>query len=176
MVSNDSRPQTEMAAKKAIVVAGVSGCGKSTIGRALADQIGWSFIEADAFHSQVSKAKMMAGKPLDDADRAPWLAALNTELLEHAPAVLACSALKQAYRDRLSSGLLTRFVWIRLSPELAMQRVSSRPDHFMPPSLVQSQFEAAEIPREAIFLSAAESVDESVVRCTKALTAFISGH
>ena len=169
-----SQSEIEPAAKKVIVVAGVSGCGKSTIGSALAARIGWPFIEADTFHSRAAKAKMMAGKPLDDADRAPWLAALNVELSQRAPAVLACSALKQSYRDRLSAGLSTRFVWIRLSRELAMQRVAGRSDHFMPASLVSSQFEAAEVPPEAVFLSATESIEDSVHHCAKALAAFIS--
>ena len=172
---NHSPPRARLAAKKAIVVAGVSGCGKSTIGRALADQIGWPFLEADAFHSQTSKAKMTAGVALDDADRAPWLGALNAELLRRGPVVLACSALKQSYRDRLSTGLETAFVWIRLTRELAMQRVANRPGHFMPASLVDSQFEAAEIPQEAVFLCATESVEESVHRCSKELIDFISG-
>lgn len=160
--------------KKAIVVAGVSGCGKTTIGHALAENIGWPFIEADDFHSQASQAKMAAGQALDDEDRAPWLDALNAELLKRAPALLACSALKQGYRDRLSAGLSTRFIWIRLSRELAMQRVAGRDDHFMPASLVDSQFETAEIPDEAIFVSATEPVEASVQRCLQALGDFLS--
>ncbi len=117
---------------------------------------------------------MMAGEPLDDADRARWLAKLNAKLLQQAPAVLACSALKQVYRDRLAEGLLTRFVWIRLSRELAMQRMSDRTDHFMPTSLLDSQFETAEIPRDAIFLFAAEPVEACVRRCTRALGSFVT--
>lgn len=171
---DDSQLPADGVVKKAIIVAGVSGCGKSTIGRALANQLRWSFIEADDFHSPASKSKMMAGEPLDDADRAPWLAVLNAELLERAPAVLACSALKQSYRNRLSTGLSIRFVWIRTSRELAAQRVSGRPGHFMPTNLVQSQFETAEIPREAIFLSATEPVEKSTHRCLKALGDFVS--
>ena len=167
--------RTEELKKKAIVVAGVSGCGKSTIGHALATDIGWPFIEADDFHSEDARAKMIAGKPLNDADRAPWLAVLNEELLQRAPAVLACSALKRKYRDRLSEGLRTRFVWIDLSRETAMQRVAGRSNHFMPASLVDSQFEAAEVPQEAIIVSATEPVERSVQICSKALEAFISG-
>ena len=160
-------------AKKAIIVAGVCGCGKSTIGRALADRIGWPFLEADEFHSESSKAKMAAGEALDDADRAPWLVALNTELLQRAPVVLACSALKQCYRDQLSEGLEAVFVWIELTRELAIQRVANRADHFMPASLVDSQFEAAEAPRDAVFLSATESIEASVERCAKTLGDFV---
>lgn len=160
-------------AKKAIIVAGVSGCGKSTIGRALADRIDWPFLEADEFHSESSRAKMAAGEALNDADRAPWLVALNKELLQRAPVVLACSALKESYRDQLSEGLDVVFVWIELSRELALQRVANRPDHFMPASLVDSQFEAAERPLEAVFLSATESIDASVERCATALGDFV---
>jgi len=171
---DDSQLPTDKVARQAIIVAGVSGCGKSTIGRALATQLRLPFIEADDFHSPTSKAKMMVGEPLDDADRAPWLAELNAELLERAPAVLACSALKQRYRNRLSTGLSVRFVWIETSRELAAQRVSGRPDHFMPTNLVQSQFEAAEIPHQAIFLSAADPVEKSIRRCLKALEAGVT--
>ena len=160
-------------AKKAIVIAGVSGCGKTTIGRALADRIGWLFLEADDFHSKASREKMAAGKALDDEDRAPWLDALNAELLDRAPAVLACSALKQKYRDRLSEGLSTRFIWIELSRELAMQRVAGRDDHFMPASLVNSQFETADIPDDAIFASATDSVEASVQGCLQALGDYV---
>ena len=158
---------------KAIVVAGVSGCGKTTIGHALAESIGWPFIEADDFHSAASREKMTAGTPLNDADRAPWLTALNAELLQQAPAVLACSALKKSYRDQLSKGLSTRFIWISLSRELATQRISGRQEHFMPASLVDSQFETAEVPEEAIFLSAADPVDVSIQRCLQALGDFV---
>lgn len=159
---------------KAIIVAGVSGCGKTTIGRALAGQLDWSFIEADDFHSQAVRDKMAAGEPLDDDDRAPWLAALNKDLLLRAPAVLACSALKQKYRESLTDGLSARVVWIRLSRELARERVANRSEHFMPASLVDSQFETAEVPRDAVFLDASEPVETSVQRCLQALGSFIA--
>ncbi len=157
---------------KTIIVAGVTGCGKTTIGRALAERLGWTFVEADDFHSQAAKDKMAAGDPLDDADRAPWLTALNEELLRRAPAVLACSALKQRYRDQLVRGLSAKFVWISLSADLARQRVAGRSDHFMPPSLVESQLAIAEVPEEAVMLDAAESVEQSVQRCLLALSEF----
>ncbi|MEM7501198.1 MAG: gluconokinase [Pseudomonadota bacterium] len=162
-----------VSARKAIIVAGVSGCGKSTIGRALAERIDWPFLEADDFHSENAKAKMAAGEPLVDADRAPWLVVLNAELLRRAPVVLACSALKQSYRDRLSESLDAAFVWIELTRELALQRVGSRRDHFMPASLVDSQFEAAEKPSDAVFVSATLTVEASVERCAKKLDGFV---
>lgn len=161
--------------KRAIVVAGVSGCGKSTLGQALAAQIGWTFIEADEFHSPAAKAKMTAGRPLDDADRAPWLAALNAELLRRAPAVLACSALKQTYRDVLSKGLTVQFVWIDLSRELATERVAGRRGHFMPACLLDSQFAIAEVPQAAIVLSAGEPVKALLRRSSRLLRTFVSG-
>ncbi len=160
---------------RAIIVAGVSGCGKTTIGRALAEKLGWSFIEADDFHTQAARDKMAGGEPLDDTDRAPWLAALSAELSRRAPAVLACSALKQSYRERLSEGLYVRYVWIRLSRELARARVAGRKDHFMPADLVESQFEAAEVPEEAIFIDASEAIETSVQRCLQALGSDIAG-
>ena len=166
--------RTEAVTKKAIVVAGVSGCGKSTIGRALADRVGWPFLEADDFHSQAARAKMSAGQPLDDSDRAPWLAALNDELMQRAPVVLACSALKQKYRERLGRGLSIKFIWIELSRELATQRVCGRQDHYMPASLVQSQFDTAETPQDAVFLSATDAVDASLDHCTRALESFLT--
>lgn len=158
---------------KTVIVAGVAGCGKTTIGRALAERIGWTFVEADEFHSQAAKQKMAAGEPLNDSDRADWLAALNAALLELAPAVLACSALRHVYREQLAEGLSARFVWIRLCPELARKRVAGRTDHFMPPSLIESQFATAETPAEAVFLDARDSVAQSVQTCLQELDDFV---
>ena len=90
--------------------------------------------------------------------------------------VLACSALNRSYRDELSRGLSIQFIWINLSRELAIERVSGRRDHFMPASLVESQLKAAEVPGEAIFLSAAEPVASSIQRCLEALDEFIAEH
>ncbi|WP_369201541.1 gluconokinase [Streptomyces sp. PU-14G] len=126
---------------------GVSGSGKSTVGEWLADALGVPFADADAFHPRHNIEKMSAGIPLDDTDRAPWLDAMADWLARHGEsgAVLVCSALKHRYRDRLrqaSSRLF--FLHMEGSFELIAERVARRKGHFMPPSLLRSQFEALE--------------------------------
>ena len=132
----------------ALVVMGVSGCGKSSLGAAAAQTLGWPLIEGDDFHPPANKAKMVAGQPLDDADRAGWLDLLGQQLQAQASgAVLTCSALKRAYRDRLrgvAPGL--RFAFLDLDPATAQVRVAGRPSHFFSPTLVSSQFETLEVP------------------------------
>ncbi len=135
----------------AVVVMGVSGSGKTTFGRALADALGWAFLDADDFHPAANREKMHAGTPLTDADRAPWLAALNAELRRRdearQPAVLACSALRRTYRAALGAGLPDlRFVFLRIAPETVRQRLHARTGHFFPESLLQSQFATLEEP------------------------------
>jgi gluconokinase len=132
----------------ALVVMGVSGCGKSHVGAAVAHALGWPLVEGDEFHSEANRARMRDGIPLTDAHRAAWLDQLGRELQAHpAGAVLTCSALKRAYRERLraaSPGL--RFAWLDLGPEAAQQRVARRASHFFPPSLVDNQFATLEPP------------------------------
>lgn len=127
---------------------GVAGCGKSAVGRLLAQQLALPYVEGDDFHPPGNIAKMRQGIALDDADRADWLDALAAELAGRpAGLVLACSALKLAYRDRLrraASGL--RFIYLMISEVEALRRVAGRPGHFYPPSLVASQFAALEKP------------------------------
>ena len=127
---------------------GVAGCGKSAVGARLAAQLGLPLVEGDDFHPESNIAKMRQGLPLEDADRAEWLARLVVELQDQAAgAVLTCSALKRAYRDKLRTSVPDlRFVHLALSPHQAMERVASRTDHFYPPSLVASQFDALEDP------------------------------
>lgn len=131
-----------------LVVMGVSGCGKSSLGAALARELGLPLIEGDDFHSPDSVRKMRAGIALGDADRAGWLAVLARELAAHrGGAVLTCSALKRDYRDRLRAarpGL--RFVFMALSREEAQRRVAARAAHMFPPSLVANQFATLESP------------------------------
>jgi gluconokinase len=131
-----------------VVVMGVSGCGKSEIGARLATALGLPLVEGDSFHPPANIAKMRNGLPLDDTDRAGWLAALATELAARpAGAVLTCSALKRAYRDRLrQSAPGLRFLHLALTPQQALARVAQRPDHFYPASLVDSQFRTLEDP------------------------------
>ena len=147
-----------------VVVMGVAGCGKSSLARDLAAQLGWPMIEGDDFHGPENKALMAAGTPLTDANRAGWLDTLALELARCSDGVvLSCSALKQRYRDRLraaSAGL--RFVYLELSPEAALVRVSGRGGHFFPGGLVTSQFEALEPPvgeRRVLSLDATLSSD-----------------
>lgn len=130
-----------------IVVMGVSGCGKSTLGEALGRALDVPYADADDFHPQANIDKMTAGIPLDDADRAPWLDAMGAWLAERTDsgAVATCSALKRAYRDRLR-GAAPRAFFVHLwgDPEVVQQRVAERADHFMPASLVASQYATLE--------------------------------
>ena len=125
---------------------GVSGSGKSTVGAALADRLGVPFADADTLHPHANIAKMAAGTPLTDDDRYPWLDAVGQWLADHRDGgVMSCSALKRRYRDRLRSRCPTiEFLHLTGSPELIGRRQAGRPGHFMPSSLVQSQFDALE--------------------------------
>jgi len=139
------------------VVMGVSGSGKSTVARMLARATGGQWLDADDFHPAPNRAKMGAGIPLTDEDRQPWLDRLNAELRAAAaqsrPVFLACSALKQKYRDRLAAGLpQVRFVYLKGSRELIGSRLALRKQHFMPASLMDSQFADLEEPVDAIVL------------------------
>ncbi|MDA7415769.1 gluconokinase [Xenophilus arseniciresistens] len=156
-----------------MVVMGVSGCGKSSLGRALAQQRGVALIEGDDFHSEQSVAKMRAGTPLQDADRAQWLRVLGEQLAAHPQGVvLSCSALKKAYRAQLRAaapGL--RFVFLQITPEEALRRVSARASaHMFPASLVASQFEALESPEgePGVFTVSATAPTEGALQAIEA--------
>ena len=142
-----------------VVVMGVAGVGKTTVGRLLARGLGCDFLDADDYHPAANVAKMHAGKPLTDDDRRPWLARLNEVLLEHAArnagVVLACSALKQRYREQLFAGVPDgRLVYLRGTKEMIAERLGARRDHFMNPALLDSQFAALEEPARAIVADA----------------------
>lgn len=143
-----------------VLIMGVSGVGKSTIGQPLAARLGWQFLDADDFHPPANVAKMAAGKPLEDADRWPWLDLLNQKLRlkesENQSVVLACSALKESYRQRLSAGL-ARFEIVFLHGDFALirERLAQRKHRFMPPSLLESQYAALEPPAKAISIDVA---------------------
>ena len=145
-----------------VVVMGVTGCGKSTVGALLARALGAEFLDADDFHPPANVAKMSAGVPLEDEDRAPWLARLNAELRARPHVVLACSALKSAYRSALSAGLECRFVHLRGSPALIRARLALRRHRYMPASLLDSQFAALESPAGAIDIDVAPPAGECV--------------
>lgn len=138
-----------------VVLMGVAGCGKTTVGQMLARNLGWRYFDADDYHPAANVEKMRAGIPLRDADRWPWLDSLNALLRDHLGTgqnvVLGCSALKQTYRERLASGLPDLY-WVHLtgSFELILSRLQARKGHYMPASLLQSQFEALEAPLEAL--------------------------
>lgn len=135
----------------ALIVMGVAGSGKSTIGEALAARLGWTYEDADRFHPASNVAKMSAGHPLTDDDRWPWLQAIAAEIgrmcRSDGHLVIACSALKRAYRDVLLAGRDdVRIVYLDGSRALIAQRLSARKGHFMPPGLLDSQFETLEPP------------------------------
>jgi len=148
--------QESVACMGVFIVMGVSGSGKTTIARALAEKTGGLFLDADDFHPLANREKMCAGVALTDSDRIPWLDALNVALRQHIstttrPAFLACSALREGYRQRLSAGVgLLRFIYLKGAEELIRKRMVARKAHFMPASLLDSQFAILEVPENAI--------------------------
>ena len=156
-----------------VVVMGVCGCGKTTVGQALAAAVAWPFFDADAFHPPANVAKMAAGVPLTDEDRAPWLDRLAAEMgaIERAGgnAVLACSALKAAYRDRLAVAGDVRFVHLKGDRATIASRVAARTGHYMPAALVDSQFADLEPPVDAIEIDVVLPVAEQVAAIRRRL-------
>lgn len=134
-----------------IIVFGVSGSGKTTVGKLLARELGWQFLEADDFHPAANIEKMRSGRPLTDEDRWPWLNCLRKQIEQllsaRENAVLACSALKCAYRDRLRVSDEVKFVFLRGDYALIEKQLRSRRRHFMNPDLLQSQFDDLEEPQ-----------------------------
>jgi gluconokinase len=133
-----------------VIVMGVSGCGKSTVGFGVAAGLGWPFLDGDELHPPANVAKMAAGHPLTDADRAPWLEAIGERMAAWHDAgrsgVLACSALRRVYRDTLRAHAPATFVLLDVSVALLRARVAGRREHFMPPSLLDSQLATLERP------------------------------
>lgn len=153
---------------------GVAGSGKTTIGKALAEALGWSFYDGDDFHPPENVAKMAQGIPLDDADRAPWLTTLHdliaSCLANDKPVVLACSALKQRYRDQLSAGNpCTEFVYLKGDFQTILERMKQRRGHYMKPEMLQSQFAALEEPTDALTLDIREDVGKMIVKIISSL-------
>lgn len=144
----------ELRAPLVLVVMGVAGSGKTTVGTLLAGQLGWAFHDADEFHSPANVAKMAAGTPLDDADRAPWLAAIRraieTTLDRGESAVFTCSALKESYRREIAPGAQVKFVYLEGSFEVLRERLEHRTGHFMRAEMLASQFAALEVPPDAL--------------------------
>ena len=153
-----------------VVVAGVSGSGKSTVGVLLAGRLGWPFSDADALHPAANIAKMRAGHPLSDADRRPWLAAVGARMDEYAAAgesaVLTCSALKHSYREALLAGRpAARMVFLHVTREVLEARLRARHGHFFPAAMLDSQLADLESPQpgeHVLVLEATTSPDQAV--------------
>ena len=145
-----------------IVLMGVAGSGKTTIGRILSDILGWDFFDGDDFHPVANVEKMRAGIPLNDDDRDTWLAALRSltsqKIQQSVSAIIACSALKEKYRQRLQAGDgdLIRFVYLKGEYTLIQKRLQSRENHFMNPHLLASQFETLEEPKDILTIDIGE--------------------
>lgn len=149
-----------------IIIMGVAGCGKTTVGKELALRLKLPFSDGDQFHPKANIDKMSRCIPLDDSDRLPWLGKIAEYIKEKldSGAVIACSALKQRYRDVLAgnNGKQVRFVYLKISKAAVYERLKSRKGHFMPPELIDSQFAALEEPMSAITVSAEECVEDIV--------------
>jgi carbohydrate kinase (thermoresistant glucokinase family) len=157
-------------APRILIVMGVSGSGKSTVAGALSDRLGWSLAEGDDFHSPENVAKMHAGTPLTDADRLPWLksiaAWIETRFQSGQSGIITCSALKHAYRDLLTRGHPeVLFVYLKGSPAVMAEHLAGRHGHFMPASLLASQFDTLEEPgpdEPVLVVDAGQPIEEIV--------------
>lgn len=160
-----------------IVVMGVAGAGKTLIGEMLAEKLHGVFADADSFHSQSNKAKMAAGTALTDEDRRPWLQAMRSAiqswLAEGGVHVLACSALKNSYRDILQCDKRVHFIYLKVGKQLATHRLQARPGHYMKSNMVDSQFATLEEPDEtaAISIDARQTPTEILDEICKRLLA-----
>ena len=162
---------------------GVCGCGKSTVGKALAYELGWPFFDADDFHPPANVAKMAKGVALTDEDREPWLDGVAAEMRAAARkgqhAVLACSALKESYRQRIARGLQAsqaenegpelRIVYLKGDAKTIEPRLALRSGHFMPASLLQSQFAALEEPENAMVIDIRQTTEAQAAQIAAAL-------
>ena len=156
-----------------VLLMGVSGVGKTTVGQALAHELHWRFADADDFHSAVNVAKMRAGIPLDAADRTPWLQSLHGAIADwlarQESVVLACSALKEAYRRELLVGPEVKLVFLHADFNCIAHRLAARQGHYMNPTLLKSQFDTLEVPRDAITIDVGGPVPDTVATVRAAL-------
>jgi len=155
------------AAAMIILVMGMSGAGKTTVGRLLASRLGWEFIDGDDHHPEANVNKMRSGIPLTDADRAPWLESLRALMVSRTAAgknaVVACSALKQAYRETLRLVPDVYFVYLKGTASLLRERLRDRVGHFMSPAMLESQLAVLEEPADSLVIDVAQSPDEIVM-------------
>jgi gluconokinase len=156
-----------------ILLMGVSGSGKTTIGQQLAEALRWQFQDADSFHPVANIEKMRSGIPLSDADRLPWLLAMQQGIADwseaHINTVLACSALKAKYRHMLCQSSQVKPVYLKGSFALIQQRLQQRQGHYMKADLLQSQFDTLEEPEEALWIDIDQSPDTIVLQIRQAL-------
>lgn len=157
-----------------VVIMGVSGSGKTTIGTLLANELGWSFYDADDFHNQTNRDKMSQGIPLTDQDRSTWLESLSELIRENVNSatsiVLACSALKETYRAVLNVGGQVKFVYLKGTYSEIESRLKNRTGHFMPVKLLKSQFETLEEPIDSLVIDLTLSPEEIIQLIRKGLT------
>jgi gluconokinase len=155
------------------IVMGVTGSGKTTVGRLLAEQLGWAFADADDFHPRANVEKMERGIPLNDVDRAPWLERLRVQITNWIAngrnAVLACSALKRTYRQELSVGPEVRFVYLKGSPKLIAQRLRLRRGHFADEKILAGQFADLEEPEAGIAVDISQTPEKIVAEIREAV-------
>lgn len=159
----------------ALVVMGVSGCGKSTVAARAAGELGWAFLEGDTLHPEANVERMRQGQPLDDAARAPWLRAIAAWIASQRAAgqgsVIACSALRRSYRDVLRDGnAALRFAWLHVTEAVLRERLQARRGHFMPASLLHSQLRTLEPPgadEAALRLEAADGLEANVAAAVR---------
>lgn len=167
-----------MATGKAFILMGVSSTGKTSVGTAVAQQLGLKMIDGDDLHPRANIAKMASGHPLNDDDRKPWLTRINDAAFsleqKSEKGIIVCSALKKKYRDQIRQGNTNiHFIFLHGSYELVLSRMQQRKGHFMKPEMLQSQFNTLEIPQadetDVIFIDINGSFDEVVKRCVKAI-------
>jgi len=156
-----------------VALMGVCGSGKTAVGEALAKDLGWPFFDGDDFHPPDNVAKMASGTPLEDADRWPWLDRLAAEMRSFndrgGDAVLACSALKEAYRERIGRAGDVRFVHLKGDFDTIAARLATRAHRYMPPTLLASQFAALEEPRDAIAIDVRATIPAQIAQIRAAL-------
>ena len=156
-----------------IIIMGVAGSGKTTIGSLLADELGWAFYDADDFHSEANRAKMSQGIALTDDDRADWLLSLkdliNQNIQQNTSAVLACSALKNSYRETLKVNERVKFIYLRGTYEQIKARLTHRSGHYMSAGMLESQFQTLEEPQDILTIDISNSLQDIVTLIRKGL-------